>query len=152
MPFLLTPKLKVILINVNISFEFQKKEKLLKVFYETATSFPKPEDTPPRPPPPPVPVLQQLEKLSLNDSSDSVIRAQSLLIQYFKSFHKKQMPEIVKQTLATVNDNVQNIGIENEEPEPNGKILLIFKVGLILAILPKIRLYSQFSILTTRTY
>ena len=116
------------IINVNISFEFQKKEKLLKVFYETSTSFPKPKDTPP-PPPPPVPVLQQLENLSLNDSSDSVIRAQSLLIQYFKSFHKKQMPEIVKQTLATLSDNVQNIGIENEEPEPNGTLLLIFTLA-----------------------
>ena len=108
------------IINVNISFAFQKKEKLLKVFYETSTSFPKPE---PPPPPPPVPVLQQLENLSLNDSSDSVIRAQSLLIQYFKSFHKKQMPEIVKQTLETVGDNMRNIGIENEEPEPNGNLL-----------------------------
>ena len=36
------------------------------------------------------------------------------------------MPEIVKQTLATLSDNVQNIGIENEEPEANGKFLLIF--------------------------
>ena len=66
---------------------FQKKEKLVKKFYDTVTRFPKPEDTPP-PPPPQVPVLQQLENLSLNDSRD-VIRAQWLLRQYFKSFQKK---------------------------------------------------------------
>ena len=63
--------------------------------------------------PPPKPnILQQLENMNLNDTKDEnvVIKAQSLLIKYFKPFHKKQMPDIVKQMLETIS----NLGIENE--------------------------------------
>ena len=72
-------------------------------------------NTPPPPPPPPrnANVLEELENMNLDGSSISVINAQSLLLKYFKSLHKNKMPDIVKQTLETVSDNVLNLGIEN---------------------------------------
>ena len=36
------------------------------------------------------------------------------------------MPKIVKETLETVSDNVQNLGIENEALDPNGNLYLNF--------------------------
>ena len=87
-------------------FWFQARDKVLKV---------QNPNTPPPPPPPPrnANVLEELENMNLDGSSISVINAQSLLIKYFKSLHKSKMPDIVKQTLETVSDNVLNLGIEN---------------------------------------
>ena len=87
-------------------FWFQARDKVLKV---------QNPNTPPPPPPPPrnANVLEELENMNLDGSSISVINAQSLLLKYFKSLHKNKMPDIVKQTLETVSDNVLNLGIEN---------------------------------------
>ena len=99
---------------------------MLKVFYETSTLIQKP-NTPPPPPPRNVNVLEEFENMNLDGSSISVINAQSLLIKYFKSLHKNKMPDIVKQTLETVSDNVLNLGIENVAQSSNGNLHDFFR-------------------------
>ena len=61
--------------------------------------------------------------MNLNDTEDekAIIKIQSLLIQYFKPFHKKEMPDIVKQMLETINHNVRTLGSNNEASSSTGK-------------------------------
>ena len=60
-------------------------------------------------------IIEKINDLNLEDSvgDKTVLKAQNLLLQYFKSSHKQKMPDVIKTTLKTVDKYVRDASAGN---------------------------------------